>query len=86
MSTFARNTYKLFVGNLPWTIGQKELEMYFSKYGHVESAAIVYNKQQGLSRGFGFVSFSTNDAYNRACNQNIHFLEGRVLTVKKANS
>uniref|UniRef100_A0A905AWJ0 RRM domain-containing protein n=1 Tax=Glossina morsitans morsitans TaxID=37546 RepID=A0A905AWJ0_GLOMM len=81
-----RRTYKLFVGNLPWTIGQKELELYFSKFGHVSSAAIVYDNQQGISKGYGFVTFSSGDGYNSACNQNLHHLEGRVLSVKEASN
>ncbi|XP_023306563.1 glycine-rich RNA-binding protein 8 [Lucilia cuprina] len=86
MSNFVRQSYKLFVGNLPWTIGQKELQTYFSKFGHVSSSSIIYDKQQGFSKGFGFVTFSSSDAYNSACNQNVHFLEGRVLNVKEANN
>ncbi|TMW48821.1 hypothetical protein DOY81_006111 [Sarcophaga bullata] len=86
MSNFVRHSYKLFVGNLPWTVGQKELQTYFSKFGHVATSAIVYDKQLGFSKGYGFVTFSSSDAYNSAYNQNIHFLEGRVLTVTEANN
>ena len=86
MSNFVRHSYKLFVGNLPWTVGQKELQTYFSKFGHVATSAIVYDKQLGFSKGYGFVTFSSSDAYNSACNQNSHFLEGRVLTVTEANN
>ena len=78
--------YKLFVGNLPWTIGQKELQMYFSKFGHVASSSVVYDKQHGFSKGYGFIAFSSSDALNSATNQNTHTLEGRVLTVTKANT
>lgn len=81
-----RNSYKLFIGNLPWTIGKKELQLYFSKFGHVASSSVVFDKQQGCSKGYGFVVFSNRDAFNSAFNQNVHFLEGRVLNVQGANS
>lgn len=85
-TNFIRNSYKIFVSNLPWTVGQKELQLYFSQFGHISSAAIVYDKLQGFSKGYGFVVFSSRDGFNSACNMNRHFLEGRILTVDKANS
>ncbi|KAH8383806.1 hypothetical protein KR009_010617 [Drosophila setifemur] len=84
-SGFARSTYKLFVGNLPWTISSKELKTYFSRYGHVANAEVVFDRQLGLSKHYGFVVFSQRDAFNSASNQNTHFLEGRVLNVQRAN-
>lgn len=86
MSGVARNSYKLFVGNLPWTIGQKELQSYFSNFGHVANAAVVFDKQLGFSKGYGFVSFSSRDGFNSASNKNTHFIEGRILKVQPANS
>ncbi|XP_037944936.1 28 kDa ribonucleoprotein, chloroplastic-like [Teleopsis dalmanni] len=86
MSGATRNIYKLFVGNLPWTIGNKELQLYFSKFGHVSSAQVVFDKQQGLSKSYGFVTFSTRDGFNSASNQNTHTLEGRVLNIQAANN
>lgn len=77
---------KLFVANLPWTVGNKELKLYFSKYGHVSSASIVYDKNCGMSRGFGFVSYSNQSGFNAAVNQSVHALEGRALTVQPASA
>lgn len=84
-SSIARNTYKLFVGNLPWTIGSNELATYFSRFGHVANAEVVFDKNLGLSKYYGFVMFSQRDALNSASNQNTHVLEGRVLNVQRAN-
>lgn len=86
MSGIARNSYKLFVGNLPWTIAQPQLQAYFSKFGHVASASVVFDKLQGFSKGYGFVVFSNRDGFNSASNQHIHTLEGRVLNVQAANT
>lgn len=81
-----RNIYKLFVGNLPWTVGNRELQYYFSKFGHVSSASVIYDKSNGMSRGYAFVIFGHRDGYNSAANKTNHFLEGRVLTVQPATS
>ncbi|KAH8407760.1 hypothetical protein KR222_002001, partial [Zaprionus bogoriensis] len=83
-SNITRAAYKLFVGNLPWTIGSKELATYFSRFGHVAKAEVVFDKNLGLSKYYGFVVFSQRDAYNSASNQNTHLLEGRVLNVQRA--
>lgn len=84
-SSVARSTYKLFIGNLPWTVGSNELAKYFSRFGHVANAEVVFDKNLGLSKYYGFVMFSQRDAFNSASNQNTHFLEGRVLNVQRAN-
>lgn len=85
-SAIARGVQKLFVGNLPWTISTKELQAYFSKFGHVQSSNVIYDKTTGLNRGYGFIVFSTRDGYNNATNKQYHTLEGRVLLVQPAAS
>lgn len=82
----ARHIQKLFIANVPWTVGNRELKLFFSKYGHVSTASIVYDKNCGMSRGFGFVMFSNRSGYNAAVNQTVHALEGRVLIVQPATS
>lgn len=81
-----RHIQKLFIANVPWTVGNRELKLFFSKYGHVSNASIVYDKNCGMSRGFGFVMFSNRSGYNAAVNQTVHALEGRVLIVQPATS
>lgn len=85
-TTAARHFQKLFIANVPWTVGNRELKLFFSKYGHVSTASIVYDKNCGMSRGFGFVMFSNRNGYNAAVNQTVHALEGRVLIVQPATS
>ncbi|KAJ8973780.1 hypothetical protein NQ317_002983 [Molorchus minor] len=55
-----RNLYKLYVGNLPWTIGHNELR---NTFGHVNSASVVFDRKRGLSKNFGFVIFSNREGY-----------------------
>ncbi|KAF0134102.1 MAG: RNA-binding protein [Candidatus Saganbacteria bacterium] len=45
----------IFVGNLPWSVTNEELEKKFSEFGAVSSARIMTDKFSGKSRGFGFV-------------------------------
>lgn len=81
-----RHIQKLFVANVPWTVGNKELKLYFSKFGHIQNVSVVYDKNCGMSRGFGFVQFSNRSGFAGAINQPIHRLEGRVLSVQTATS
>lgn len=82
----ARAIHKLFVGNLPWTIGSRELKAYFSEFGHVVSATVVFDRNTGLSRGYGFVLFGTRGGYDSATNKQTHTLEGNVLSVQPAGN
>ena len=61
-----RQFYRVFVGNLPWTIGNNELRAFASSFGAVQQAVVVFDKSTGLSKGYGFVTFSTREAYNAA--------------------
>ena len=50
------NDFRLFVGNLAKDLKQHHLEQHFSKYNSFHMARIMYNKTDGKSRGYGFVS------------------------------
>ncbi|XP_027346357.1 glycine-rich RNA-binding protein 4, mitochondrial [Abrus precatorius] len=52
---------KLFVGGLSWSVDEKSLKDAFSSFGNVTEVRIVYDKDSGRSRGFGFVIFSNDD-------------------------
>jgi len=85
-SKVVQQTQKLFVRNLPWTIASRQLKEYFSTFGHVALASVVFDKNTGMSRGYGFIMFSSKDAFKTALNQKIHSLEGRVITIEEANT
>ena len=50
---------KLYVGNLPWSVGNQELEDLFSSYGTVTSANVITDRDTKRSRGFGFVELDS---------------------------
>ncbi len=52
---------KLFVGNLPWSVGDAELGEIFASHGDVQSARVISDRDTGRSRGFGFVEIETDD-------------------------
>ncbi|EEF51888.1 28 kDa ribonucleoprotein, chloroplastic [Ricinus communis] len=67
--------YRIYVGNLPWDVDNARLEQIFSEHGKVVDARVVYDRDTGRSRGFGFVTMSTETELNDA----IAALDGRSL-------
>lgn len=65
---------RAYVGNLPWDVDNSSLEQLFSEHGKVESAQVVYDRETGRSRGFGFVTMSNEAELNDA----IAALDGQV--------
>lgn len=82
----AQQIYKLFIRNLPWTVSSHELRTYFSQFGYVTRATILYNNETGLSRGFGYVDFNKREAYEAVMSQPQHILEGQRLRVEEGSS
>lgn len=81
-----RSLYKLYVGNIPWTISHQELKQYFSKFGFVNQAFVVFDKNTGISRNYGFVIYANRDGFEKATNTTNHCLEGNILKVQQASS
>lgn len=78
----SRNIYRVFVGNLPWTVGHRELRHHFSQFGHISNSNVVFDRSTGMSRGFGFVQFGNRNGFDAAINKSTHFLEGNNLDVQ----
>lgn len=57
---------KLFVGNLSWGIDNAQLEELFSSIGPIEDAFILKDRETKRSRGFGFVTFESDEDAERA--------------------
>ena len=62
------------VGNLAWGVDDLALENLFSEQGKVMEARVVYDRESGRSRGFGFVTYSSVEEVNSA----IEYLNGVV--------
>ncbi|CAA2967291.1 28 kDa ribonucleo, chloroplastic-like [Olea europaea subsp. europaea] len=77
--------YRIYVGNLPWSVDDGQLEQVFSEHGKVVSARVVYDRESGRSRGFGFVTMSSESEMNDAiANLDGQSLDGRVIRVNIA--
>ena len=75
---------KLFVGNLPWSVGDAELEEVFSPHGELLSARVINDRDTGRSRGFGFVEMETSDVAAVINATNGREVDGRPLRVNEA--
>ena len=76
---------RLFVGNLPFTTTQDQLQQLFAAHGPVVEVDVVKDKFTGRSRGFAFVTMDSKEAADKAAQAlNGKDLEGRPLTVNEA--
>ena len=76
---------KLYVGNLPYSFADSDLQSMFAQAGNVTSAQVIMDRASGRSKGFGFVEMSSDDEAMEAINR-FHGKEngGRPLTVNEA--
>ncbi|GAB4500896.1 MAG: hypothetical protein Fur0035_04360 [Anaerolineales bacterium] len=76
---------KLYVGNLPYSATEEELQGMFSKAGTVTSVAIIKDRDSGRSKGFAFVEMASADDAQKAISMlNGQDFAGRPLTVNIA--
>src|ERR1044071_9187428 len=76
---------RLYVGNLPYTTGEAELQGRFSRAGTVESVRVMRDAATGRARGFAFVEMATDEEAQKAANEFNQFqMGGRALTVNEA--
>lgn len=77
---------RIFVRNLPWTVGDKELSQYFSQFGKVIEAKVQFDPVSHQSRQFGYVAFIHRAGYDNALIAKVHLLEGRFLKVEPCSN
>uniref|UniRef100_A0A7N0TN09 RRM domain-containing protein n=1 Tax=Kalanchoe fedtschenkoi TaxID=63787 RepID=A0A7N0TN09_KALFE len=78
-------SFRVYVGNLPWQVDDSRLQQLFSEHGKVVDARVVFDRETQRSRGFGFVTMSSeaemNDAIAALDGQT---LDGRAIRVNAA--
>jgi RNA recognition motif-containing protein len=75
----------IFVGSLPFSVKEPELQGTFEKYGEVSSVKIITDKFSGRSKGFGFVEMPDDEQAKQAIAQlNGSQMGGRTIVVNKA--
>ena len=76
---------KIYVGNLPFSFGQKELQEAFESFGEISEAVVISDKYSGRSKGFGFVTFTNDEEAKKAIEgMNGKEVGGRELKVNEA--
>jgi RNA recognition motif-containing protein len=76
---------KLYVGNLPYSFRDDDLQQYFGEHGTVTSAKVMMDRDTGRSKGFGFVEMGDDAQAQTAINaMNGQQFDGRALTVNEA--
>jgi RNA recognition motif-containing protein len=76
---------KLYVGNLPYTVRDDDLQQSFSAFGNVTSAKVMMERDTGRSKGFGFVEMGNDaEAQQAIAGMNGQSLGGRSLVVNEA--
>jgi RNA recognition motif-containing protein len=74
----------IFVGNLPWSTTDADLQAKFAEFGNVISARVVTDKFSGKSRGFGFVDMEDSDAEKAIAGMSGQKWGDREITVNEA--
>ena len=76
---------KLYVGNLPYTTTEDELSTLFGGVGSVVEATVIYDRETGRSKGFGFVEMEDEESA-ASCMEKLNGTEvgGRTLKVAEA--
>ncbi|KAF3515773.1 hypothetical protein DY000_02061261 [Brassica cretica] len=78
---------RVYVGNLSWGVDDMALESLFSEQGKVVEARVIYDRDTGRSKGFGFVTLGSPQEVTRAINSlNGADLDGRQIRVSEAEA
>ncbi|KAL3824460.1 hypothetical protein ACJIZ3_020489 [Penstemon smallii] len=78
-------TKKIFVGGLPMSLNEYDLTEYFSSYGNVVDHQIMLDHDTGRSRGFGFVTFESEDTVEKILSSGrLHEIGGKQVEIKRA--
>ena len=76
---------KLYVGNLPYSVRDSDLEQAFGQFGTVTSAKVMMERDTGRSKGFGFVEMASDaDAQSAINGMNGQPMGGRGIVVNEA--
>ena len=75
----------IYVGNLPFNLGEEDLKKIFEEYGEVSSAKIITDKFTGRGKGFGFVEMENDDEARNAIEElNNAEVGGRNIKVNES--
>ncbi|CAD5185759.1 unnamed protein product [Musa acuminata subsp. malaccensis] len=77
-------TKKIFVGGLPSTITESDFKNYFDQFGTITDVVVMYDHNTQRPRGFGFITYDSEDAVDKVLFKSFHELNGKMVEVKRA--
>ncbi|XP_039021222.1 heterogeneous nuclear ribonucleoprotein 1-like isoform X1 [Hibiscus syriacus] len=77
-------TRKIFVGGLASTVTESDFKKYFDQFGNVTDVVVMYDHNTQRPRGFGFITYDSEEAVDKVLLKNFHELNGKMVEVKRA--
>ncbi|KAL4185362.1 hypothetical protein AMTRI_Chr10g230310 [Amborella trichopoda] len=77
-------TKKIFVGGLASTVTENDFRKYFDQFGTITDVVVMYDHNTQRPRGFGFITYDSEDAVDKVLLETYHKLNGKTVEVKRA--
>ncbi|XP_031257798.1 heterogeneous nuclear ribonucleoprotein 1-like [Pistacia vera] len=77
-------TKKIFVGGLASTVTEGDFKKYFDQFGTITDVVVMYDHNTQRPRGFGFITYDSEEAVDRVLLKTFHELNGKMVEVKRA--
>ncbi|PWA81668.1 Nucleotide-binding, alpha-beta plait [Artemisia annua] len=77
-------TRKIFVGGLASTVTETDFKRYFEQFGTITDVVVMYDHSTQRPRGFGFITFDSEEAVDKVLLKTFHELNGKMVEVKRA--
>ncbi|KAJ4790650.1 RNA-binding (RRM/RBD/RNP motifs) family protein [Rhynchospora pubera] len=77
-------TKKIFVGGLASTVTEIDFRKYFEQFGNITDVVVMYDHNTNRPRGFGFITYDSEEAVDKALYKTFHELNGKTVEVKRA--
>ncbi|MBA0822077.1 hypothetical protein Gotur_024266 [Gossypium turneri] len=75
---------KIFVGGLASTVTESDFKKYFDQFGNITDVVVMYDHNTQRPRGFGFISYDSEEAVDQVLLKKFHELNGKMVEVKRA--
>ncbi|KAL3850940.1 hypothetical protein ACJIZ3_012822 [Penstemon smallii] len=77
-------TKKIFVGGLASTVTENDFKTYFDQFGTITDVVVMYDHNTQRPRGFGFITYDSEEAVDKVLFKTFHELNGKMVEVKRA--